>query len=105
MLFVSKAGIASGAVDSYDLKKRIEVVKNCRTVKKHDMKFNGAMPDMKVDPELYVSHAILLLKPLCAASTFSPADTWFMQTVVADGIECKAEAATSLPLTHQYFIY
>ncbi|KAL9629244.1 MAG: hypothetical protein Q9204_005386, partial [Flavoplaca sp. TL-2023a] len=53
VLFVSKAGVTSGAVESYNLKKRIEVVKNCRTVKKHDMKFNGAMPEMKVDPELF----------------------------------------------------
>lgn len=79
VLFVSKAGITSGAVDSYNLKKRIEVVKDCRTVQKHDMKYNGAMPEMKVDPELF--------------------------TVVADGEECKAAAATSLPLTHPYFIY
>ncbi|KAK3061905.1 Urease, partial [Coniosporium uncinatum] len=53
ILFVSKAGVDSGAVDSYNLQKRIEIVKNCRTVRKQDMKFNGEMPEMKVDPELY----------------------------------------------------
>ncbi|KAF3031267.1 hypothetical protein E8E12_001136 [Didymella heteroderae] len=79
VLFVSKAGVNSGAVDSYKLQKRIEVVKNCRTVRKQDMKFNGETPEMKVDPELY--------------------------TVEADGKECKSEAASSLPLTHQYFVY
>lgn len=79
VLFVSKAGIDSGAIKSYNLKKRIEVVKNCRKIKKHDMKYNGEMPEMKVDPETYV--------------------------VVADGKECKAEAVSSLPLTHPYFIY
>ncbi|KAK5936720.1 Urease [Knufia obscura] len=79
VLFVSKAGIDSGAVASYNLKKRIEVVKNCRTVKKHDMKYNGEMPEMQVDPETYV--------------------------VTADGKQCKAEAVSSLPLAHPYFIY
>ena len=53
--FVSKAGVESGAVESYDLKKRVEVVKDCRNIGKKDMKFNDAMPRMKVDPELYVS--------------------------------------------------
>lgn len=50
----------SGSVKSYNLKKRIEVVKNCRAVKKNDMKYNGDMPEMKVDPETYVSQLITL---------------------------------------------
>jgi len=37
------------------LKKRIEVVKNCRNIGKKDMKFNARMPKMRVDPESYVS--------------------------------------------------
>lgn len=68
VLFVSKAGVTSGAIDSYNLKKRIEVVKHCRTVKKHDMKFNGAMPEMEVDPEHFVSQASTLLQRLYAPS-------------------------------------
>jgi urease alpha subunit len=55
VMFVSKAGSENGSVASYNLKKRIEIVKNCRTVTKHDMKFNNAMPEMEVDPELFVS--------------------------------------------------
>ena len=31
------------------------MVKNCRNIGKKDMKFNDAMPEMKVDPESYVS--------------------------------------------------
>ena len=54
-MFVSQAGINSGAVESYGLGKRIEAVKNCRNVSKHDMKFNGATPEMSVDPDLFVS--------------------------------------------------
>lgn len=55
VMFVSKAGVDTGAVESYNLKKRVEIVKHCRTVTKHDMKFNNAMPEMRVDPELFVS--------------------------------------------------
>lgn len=54
-MFTSKAAAENGTVKSYNLKKQIEIVKNCRTVTKHDMKFNNAMPEMEVDPELFVS--------------------------------------------------
>lgn len=53
--FVSQASIDEGVVQSYGLRKRIEAVKNCRSVGKKDMKYNDAMPKMKVDPESYVS--------------------------------------------------
>jgi urease len=58
--WVSKAG-AEGKVKGYGLKKRVEAVKDCRTVKKSDMKFNDYRPRMKVDPERYVSLLRLLL--------------------------------------------
>ena len=54
-MFVSKAGVESGAVESYQLQKRIEVVKDCRKIGKKDMKFNDATPKMTVDPESFVS--------------------------------------------------
>jgi urease len=79
VLFVSAASIASGAIKSYNLKKRIEAVKGCREIGKKDMKFNDAMPKMKVDPESY--------------------------RVEADGVHCIAEPATGLPLTQSYFVY
>lgn len=53
--FVSKASIESGVVESYNLRKRVEAVKNCRSIGKKDMKYNDSMPKMKVDPERYVS--------------------------------------------------
>jgi urease len=52
--WVSKAA-AEGKVKEYGLKKRVEPVKGCRTVRKSDMKFNDKRPSMKVDPERYVS--------------------------------------------------
>jgi urease len=77
--FVSAASLASGVVASYGLRKRIEPVRGCRSIGKKDMKFNDAMPRMKVDPETY--------------------------TVEADGVVCSAEPAEELPLTQAYFVY
>jgi urease len=55
-MFVSQAAaLPSGLVHSYNLKKQIEVVKNCRKVTKHDLKFNGATPKVLVDPKTLVS--------------------------------------------------
>ena len=58
--FVSKASIESGTIGTYTLKKRIEAVKDCRNIGKKDMKYNDAMPKMKVDPESYVSFYLYL---------------------------------------------
>jgi urease len=77
--FVSQASIDSGVIKSYNLRKRVEAVKNCRNIGKRDMKFNDARPKMKVDPERY--------------------------TVEADGEVCTAEPAETLPLTQAYFVY
>lgn len=55
IMFLSKAAVDKGKAQEYGLKKRIEAVKNCRSVGKKDMKFNDVMPKMKVDPERYVS--------------------------------------------------
>ena len=54
--FVSKASVESGTIASYSLRKRVEVVKNCRNIGKKDMKYNDVMPKMNVDPETYVGH-------------------------------------------------
>ncbi|KAF7311455.1 Urease [Mycena kentingensis (nom. inval.)] len=51
--FVSQLSISSGTVQSYGLAKRVEAVRNCRTVSKKDMKWNDATPKMQVDPESY----------------------------------------------------
>ncbi|SMQ49719.1 unnamed protein product [Zymoseptoria tritici ST99CH_1A5] len=79
VMWVSKASVENGKVEGYGLKKRIEAVKGCRRIGKKDMKWNDAMPRMKVDPERY--------------------------TVEADGMVCKAEPADTLPLSQAYFMY
>lgn len=69
VLFVSKASVDNGNIKSYDLLKQIEPVKKCRTVTKHDMKFNNATPAMEVDPETFVCFfpcfCALAVCPLC----------------------------------------
>lgn len=79
VLFVSQASIEHGVVQTYNLRKRVEPVKNCRGVGKKDMRFNDAMPRMRVDPERY--------------------------TVEADGKVCEAEPSSGLPLSQAYFVY
>ncbi|KAI7857721.1 urea amidohydrolase alpha subunit [Circinella umbellata] len=78
-LFVSQLSIDSGVIDSYNLKKRIEPVKNCRNIGKKDMKLNDCMPVITVDPETY--------------------------QVTADGHECTCEPVSELPLTQSIFIF
>jgi urease len=54
-MFVSKAAASEGGeVHTYNLRKQIEVVKNCRQVTKVDMKYNSAMPRITVDPKTLV---------------------------------------------------
>jgi len=53
--FVSQAAEQRGVKEKYGLRKQVQAVRNCRNIGKRDMKFNDAMPKMKVDPERYVS--------------------------------------------------
>ena len=55
---MSKASVDTGTVQTYKLRKRVEVIKNCRNIGKKDMKYNASMPKMKVDPETYVSSSV-----------------------------------------------
>lgn len=79
VLFVSASSIESGVIASYGLRKRVEAVRNCRSVSKSDMRFNDAMPKMRVDPESY--------------------------TVEADGAVCEAAPAEALPLSQAFYVY
>ncbi|KAK4181761.1 hypothetical protein QBC36DRAFT_317189 [Triangularia setosa] len=79
VVFVSQKSIDNGKVEGYGLRKRVSAVKGCRRIGKRDMKWNDAMPRMRVDPERYV--------------------------VEADGRKCEAEPSEKLPLTQGYFVY
>ncbi|XP_048232981.1 urease [Ricinus communis] len=77
--FVSKAAIDNGIKGLYELNKRVEAVGNVRRLTKLDMKLNDALPDISVDPETY--------------------------TVTADGEVLICAAATTVPLSRNYFLF
>ena len=78
-VFVSKLSVDEGVVQGYNLRKRIEPVKNCRNISKKDMHYNDAMPKLTVDPETY--------------------------KVTADGEECVCDPVNTLPLTQSVFLF
>ncbi|GFY88154.1 urease [Actinidia rufa] len=63
----------------YGLDKRVEAVGNVRALTKLDMKLNDALPNIKVDPETY--------------------------TVTADDVVLTCAAATTVPLSRNYFLF
>nr|ODN98577.1 urease [Cryptococcus depauperatus CBS 7855] len=79
VIWVSQASVEKGVIATYNIKKKVEVVKNCRDIGKKDMRLNNIKPKMTVDPETY--------------------------EVKADGVLCDVPPADTLPLTKKYFIY
>ncbi|KAK6139165.1 hypothetical protein DH2020_027092 [Rehmannia glutinosa] len=77
--FVSKVALDSGVKDQYGLNKRVEAVSNVRKLTKLDMRLNDALPHITVDPETY--------------------------TVTADGEVLTCTAATTVPLSRNYFLF
>lgn len=79
MAFVSKAALDNGVKALYGLDKRVEAVDNVRKLTKLDMKLNDALPEITVDPEAY--------------------------TVTANGEVLTCAAATTVPLSRNYFLF
>ena len=79
LTFVSQAALASGAAESYALRKRLSAVKGCRTVRKADMVHNAYTPVMEIDAQTYA--------------------------VRADGQLLTCEPATELPMAQRYFLF
>ncbi|CAH0991646.1 Urease subunit alpha 1 [Sinobacterium norvegicum] len=77
--FVSEAAVAAGIGEKLGLDRRLVAVKNCRSVKKKDMKLNDYQPHMEVDPETY--------------------------EVRADGQLLDCEPATALPMSQLYSLF
>lgn len=69
----------SGSIASYNLKKRVEAVRNCRNIGKKDMKDNHHTPKITVDPETF--------------------------RVEADGVHLSVEPAERLPLSQGYMLF
>lgn len=74
-----QAALDCGVKDLYGLEKRVEAVSNVRNLTKLDMKNNDALPCITVDPETY--------------------------SVTADGMVLTCTAATTVPLSRNYFLF
>lgn len=79
MLCHKQAALDYGVKALYGLDKRVEAVDNVRKLSKLDMKLNDALPEITVDPETY--------------------------TVTADGEVLTCAAATTVPLSRNYFLF
>jgi urease subunit alpha len=77
--FASQAALDDPGFQSLQLRKRVEPVKNTRTITKRDMIHNSARPQIDVDPETYA--------------------------VRADGVLLTCEPAATLPMTQRYFLF
>jgi len=77
--FVSQAALNDPGVKALQLRRRIEPIRNTRTIKKQDMIHNDARPQIDVDPETYA--------------------------VRADGVLLACEPALTLPMTQRYFLF
>ena len=79
VLFVSEAAQANGLGKQIGLAKQTVAVKGCRSVGKADLKLNGALPKIEVNPETY--------------------------EVRADGELLTCEPANELPMAQRYFLF
>jgi urease subunit alpha len=79
LTFLSQAGLDREIPKKLGLQKRVAAVKNCRSVKKRDLKLNDYLPKIEVDPETYV--------------------------VTADGVRLTCEPAIVLPMAQRYFLF
>ncbi|WJX39541.1 Urease, variant 3 [Trifolium repens] len=76
---IAFAALDYGVKALYGLNKRVKAVDNVRKLTKLDMKLNDALPEITVDPETY--------------------------TVTADGEILSCTAATTVPLSRNYFLF
>jgi urease subunit alpha len=77
--FVSAAALERDVPRQLGLAKRIEAVRNTRTLGKRDMVGNSATPQIEVDPQTYA--------------------------VYADGVHLTSELAAILPMAQRYFLF
>jgi len=77
--FVSQAALEAEIPRQLGLQKRVEAVRQTRTLGKRDMVRNSATPVIEVDPATYAVHA--------------------------DGVHLTSEPAVVLPLAQRYFLF
>jgi urease subunit alpha len=79
MFFLPQVAVATGVAAALNLKKRVGVVKNTRTIGKKDLIHNHYQPQIEVDPQTY--------------------------SVRADGLLLTCEPADVLPFAQRYFLF
>ena len=79
LTFMSQVSLEREVPKKLGLQRRVSAVKNCRNVKKRDLKLNDALPKVEVNPETYV--------------------------VTADGVPLTCEPAIVLPMAQRYFLF
>ena len=79
LTFVSQIALDEDIAGRLGLERRVEAVRDCRTVGKKDMIHNDATPEISVNPETY--------------------------EVRADGELLACEPASELPMTQRYFLF
>ncbi|GKA51224.1 amidohydrolase 1 [Tanacetum coccineum] len=79
LIYAQQAAMDCNIKTFYGLSKKVTSVKNIRKLTKLDMKLNDALPNIEVDPETYV--------------------------VTADGVHLTCAAATTVPLSRNYFLF
>jgi len=79
VIFTSQAALDEGIAGALGTRKLMVATRGTRTLRKQDMKLNGALPRMEIDPETY--------------------------EVRADGELLTCEPATVLPLAQRYFLF
>ncbi|MFF2030442.1 urease subunit alpha [Arthrobacter sp. NPDC058192] len=77
--FLSQAAIEAGVPEELGLEKVIRPVSGIRSLTKADLKYNGATPDIEVDPETY--------------------------QVRVDGEDVTCEPSDVLPMAQRYFLF
>ncbi len=77
--FMSQAALEREVPKKLGLQRRVVAVKDCRTVKKRDLKLNNALPKIEVDPETYV--------------------------VTADGVHLTCDPIIVQPMAQRYFLF
>jgi urease subunit alpha len=77
--FINKYAVENGLIESLGIKKRTAIIKDTRGLKKRDMSFNNALPQIEINPKTY--------------------------EVKADGKKLYCEPLKTLPLAQRYFLF
>ncbi|WP_317167854.1 urease subunit alpha [Blattabacterium cuenoti] len=78
-IFVSSHAINDGFLETNEIKKKIKIVKGCRSLSKKDMILNGKTPNLEIDPKNY--------------------------SVYIEGKKITSKPSNFLPLSQRYFLF